>query len=61
MNYIHFFKGYPIEKIAIMYLLFSQENKKSVLIFQKGYLQWIFNHQPAKASEWLPLAVRSEM
>jgi len=35
MNCIHFFEGYPIEKIAIMYLLFSQENKKSFLIFKR--------------------------
>jgi hypothetical protein len=56
VNCIHFFKGYPIEKIAIMYLLFSQENKKSLLIFREGYLQWIFNHQLVWASKWLAQA-----
>ena len=44
-----------------MYLLFSQENKKSFLIFLEGYLQRIFNHQLADASKWLPQAVQPEI
>ena len=39
LNTIHFVEGYLIcQKIAIMYLLFSQENKKKMSFIKNVYL-----------------------